>query len=182
MSQVNTNNAMEVEPSDPNPKLSGQKITIQLQNGEEFLMPKEYAFYCGTIKNMCEDMETSFVPLPNVGEKEWNVAFEYMEKHYKHHVQDAKSYYEDAPSFDEEPLWAQQFIDKVEFTLLMNLMLVGNFLEMPGFLHLVACRVANEMKDLSPQQLREKFNIENDFTPEEEEAIRKRTEFCEALY
>ena len=39
--------------------------------------------------------------------------------------------------------------------------------------------VANMIKGKSPDEIRRTFNIKNDFTPEEEEQIRKENAWCE---
>jgi S-phase kinase-associated protein 1 len=35
------------------------------------------------------------------------------------------------------------------------------------------------IKNKSPDEIRQTFNIQNDFTPEEEEQVRKENEWCE---
>lgn len=49
---------------------------------------------------------------------------------------------------------------------------------MKDLLH-VACKVAgNLMKGKPPEEIRKAFNIQNDFSPEEEEQVRKENEWC----
>ena len=44
----------------------------------------------------------------------------------------------------------------------------------------VGCKtVANMIKGKSPEEIRKTFNIQNDFTPEEEEQIRRENEWAE---
>lgn len=46
----------------------------------------------------------------------------------------------------------------------------------------VSCKtVANRFKDKSPEEIREMFNIQNEFTPEEENQIRRENE-CAGEY
>ena len=54
----------------------------------------------------------------------------------------------------------------------------ANFLNIKSLLDLVCQTVADMIKNKSPQQIREIFNIKNDFSPEEEEAIRKDNEWA----
>jgi S-phase kinase-associated protein 1 len=39
--------------------------------------------------------------------------------------------------------------------------------------------VANMIKGKSVEEIRKTFNVQNDFTPEEEETIKKENEWCE---
>ena len=44
----------------------------------------------------------------------------------------------------------------------------------------VGCKtVANMIKGKSPEEIRKTFNIQNDFTPEEEDQIRRENEWAE---
>lgn len=49
----------------------------------------------------------------------------------------------------------------------------ANFLNIQPLLNLCCKTTAGMMKGLSPEQIRQKFNIVNDFTPEEEQQILK---------
>ena len=55
----------------------------------------------------------------------------------------------------------------------------ANYLDVKGLLD-VGCKwVANMIKGKSPEDIRSTFNIRNDFTPEEEEQIRRENEWAE---
>ena len=57
---------------------------------------------------------------------------------------------------------------------LFPLILAANYLDMKQLLDLTCMRVADEIKQCkSPEELRERFNIQGDFTPEEEEQVRQ---------
>lgn len=46
---------------------------------------------------------------------------------------------------------------------------------------LTCAKVASLIKNKTPEQIREQFNIENDFTPEEEARVREENKWCEDL-
>jgi S-phase kinase-associated protein 1 len=62
---------------------------------------------------------------------------------------------------------------------LFELILATNYLNIKA-LRTVCCKtVANVLKKKTVEQIREIYNIKNDFTHEEEEQIRKENEWCE---
>lgn len=62
---------------------------------------------------------------------------------------------------------------------LFELILAANYLDIRGLLDVSCKTVANMIKGKSPEEIREIFNIENDFTKEELEQVRKENEWCE---
>lgn len=66
--------------------------------------------------------------------------------------------------------WDATFI-AVENEELFELILAANYLDIKPLLDLGCKTVANMIKGKTPDQIREMFNIENDFTPEEEEQV-----------
>jgi S-phase kinase-associated protein 1 len=74
--------------------------------------------------------------------------------------------------------WDKSFM-KVEQDLLFEIILAANYMDIKGLLDLGCQTVANMIKGKSPEEIRETFNIKNDFTPEEEEQIRRENEWAE---
>ena len=74
--------------------------------------------------------------------------------------------------------WDQEFL-KVDQGTLFELILAANYLDIKGLLDVTCKTVANMIKGKTPEEIRKTFNIKNDFTPEEEEQVRKENEWCE---
>ncbi|VDP56534.1 unnamed protein product [Heligmosomoides polygyrus] len=68
---------------------------------------------------------------------------------------------------------------KVEDPMIFELIMAANYLDIPGLLDDGCRKIASMMKGKTPEEIRNMFNIANDFTPEEEEAIRKENAWCE---
>jgi S-phase kinase-associated protein 1 len=68
---------------------------------------------------------------------------------------------------------------KIDQGTLFELILASNYLDIKGLLNVTCKSVANMMKGKTPEEIRKTFNITNDFSPEEEEQVRKENEWCE---
>ena len=66
------------------------------------------------------------------------------------------------------------------FSPLSFLFQAANYLDIKSLLDLTCKTVADYIKQCkTPQEIRRRFNIKNDFTPEEEEEVRKENAWCE---
>lgn len=63
--------------------------------------------------------------------------------------------------------------------ILASMFQAANYLDIKGLLDVTCKTVANMIKGKTPEEIRKTFNIKNDFTPIEEEQVRKENEWCE---
>ena len=63
--------------------------------------------------------------------------------------------------------------------MLFDLILAANYMDIKSLLDLACKRVAAEIKDKTPDEIRSRFGIENDLTPEEEEQVKRENTWCE---
>ncbi|CAJ0594100.1 unnamed protein product [Cylicocyclus nassatus] len=78
----------------------------------------------------------------------------------------------EATSSAEEEQWRKQYF-KIDNGLLFDIIMAANYLDIPDLLDSACKVVAGMMRGKSVQEIRTLFNITNDFTPQEEEEIRK---------
>ena len=158
-------------------------IKIQSNEGEVFTVETEIAKKSGTIRNMLEDLgmeedadNEEAVPLPNVST---NILKKVIQ--WSTHHKDEPTPVDDENNqkrTDDISSWDLDFL-KVDQGTLFELILAANYLDIKGLLDVTCKTVANMIKGKSPEEIRKTFNIKNDFSPAEEEQIRKENEWCE---
>lgn len=124
------------------------------------------------------DEDVQEIPLPNVKASVLQKVIDFC-THYK----------EDPMNEIEKPLrssvmnevvqqWYADFVS-VEQVMLFELILAANYMDIKPLLDLSCATVASMIKGKTPQEIRETFNITNDFSPEEEAQVREENRWCE---
>ncbi|KAH9611325.1 hypothetical protein KSS87_003995 [Heliosperma pusillum] len=161
---------------------SSKKIILKSSDNEDFEVDEIVALESQTIKHMIEDgCADNAIPLPNVTAKTLSKVIEYCKKH----VDVAATKPADASTStaagvagdDELKKWDEEFV-KVDQTALFDLILAANYLDIKSLLELTCQSVADGIKNKTVEEVRKTFNITNDFTPEEEEAVRKENQWA----
>ena len=117
------------------------------------------------------------LPLPNVNGATLKKVIEWCEHHRADYEEFAEEDESTQPRLDDIPDWDVSFfnIDQAE---IFEIILAANYLDIKGLLNIGCKSVAKMITGKTPEQIRQLFNIKNDFTPEEEEQIRKENEWC----
>ncbi|XP_031265435.1 SKP1-like protein 1B [Pistacia vera] len=153
---------------------TSKKITLKSSDGEAFEVDEVVALESQTIKHMIEDdCADNGIPLPNVTSKILSKVIEYCKKHVEATKADDR-----AAGVDEElKAWDAEFV-KVDQATLFDLILAANYLNIKSLLDLTCQTVADMIKGKTPEEIRKTFNIKNDFTPEEEEEVRRENQWA----
>ncbi|KAJ1972188.1 hypothetical protein H4R33_007119 [Dimargaris cristalligena] len=159
--------------------------TVTLKSGDEklFQVPRNVASKSALISSMLETApnETEPIPVKNVQSPVLEKIIEYCTKHANDDPEDDEDSDDemDGPlrSTDIDP-WDLKFID-VGMEMLYEIIMAANYLDIKPLLNLGCKTVANMIKGKTPDEIRSRFNIPNDFTPEEEEQIKKENEWAE---
>jgi S-phase kinase-associated protein 1 len=155
--------------------MTEKRVKLKSSDDEMFEVEEAVAFESQTVKNMIEDTGVDHpIPLPNVSSKILAKVIEYC----KYHVDNQKST-DDKPATpeDEVKAWDQDFV-KVDQATLFDLILAANYLNIKNLLDLTCQTVADMIKGKTPEEIRKTFNIKNDFTPEEEEEVRRENQWA----
>ena len=154
---------------------TSRKITLKSSDGEAFEVDEAVALESQTIKHMIEDdCADNGIPLPNVTSKILSKVIEYCKKH----VESPKSEDRATGTVDDDlKAWDTEFV-KVDQATLFDLILAANYLNIKSLLDLTCQTVADMIKGKTPEEIRKTFNIKNDFTPEEEEEVRRENQWA----
>ncbi|KAJ0974551.1 hypothetical protein J5N97_016516 [Dioscorea zingiberensis] len=141
-------------------------VTLVSSDGVEFVVEKRVAEQSLFIKNALNEggvEEKVMIPIPKVTSDTLSSVLEYCEKHAS------------ATEFQENEIeeWDKEYIEKADLDLLYYLLQASYSMSIMGLMELGAKKVASLIRGKSPQEIRELFNIKNDFTPEQEEEIRR---------
>ncbi|KAG5951374.1 E3 ubiquitin ligase complex SCF subunit scon-3 [Claviceps sorghi] len=136
------------------------------------------------IKNMLDDIgdemisQTNPIPIPNVNEAVLRKVIEWCEHHRNDPPQPQDDESDGRRRTTDIEEWDQKFM-QVDQEMLFEIILASNYLDIKPLLDVGCKTVANMIKGKSPEEIRKTFNITNDFTPEEEEQIRRENEWAE---
>merc|ERR1712164_217425 len=150
-----------------------QEVVLLSKDEREFKLKFGIALMSETIKALSsfpedEDDQADWevpqaaIPLPPVEGAILAKVIEYCTYHTEN--KEAKE--------DERDAWDKKFAGVDDGTL-FSLILAANYLDIKPLLDLTCKTVADEIKGKTPEEIRVRFNIKNDFTPEEEEKVRK---------
>jgi len=126
------------------------------------------------------------IPLPNVNARTLKYVVQYIMHHHNNKAEPIEKPLKGKVD-DVISEWDKQFLytdlvksgDEKQHELLIEVIMAANFLNIKDLLDLTCACVASMIKGKTPEQIRALFNIENDFTPEEEEKIREENRWCE---
>lgn len=161
--------------------MSGTEVKFVSSDGREFSVPVEIASMSMTIKNMVDDLGAEAdvpIPLPNISGEILEKVIAYCKYHFEHPTPQTEDKKGEPLRTDDIIPWDREFCN-VDQATLFKLVLAANFLDIKPLLDLTCKTIANLIKGRTPEEIRKTFNIKNDFTPEEEEEIRKENEWCE---
>lgn len=158
------------------------KLQLASSDGEIIDVDKDVAERSVLIKNMVADLGeetmTEAIPIPNVNAGVLKKVIEWC----THHRADPPTAADDdsdsrkkTTDIDE---WDAKFM-QVDQEMLFEIILAANYLDIKALLDVGCKTVANMIKGKSPEEIRKTFNIVNDFTPEEEDQIRRENEWAE---
>lgn len=169
--------------------MSTEVISLMSSDKHVFQVERDVALMSKTINDLLEDTEDEQIPVSNVDGKTLARVIEFAkheaalkaraEARASRPASDAdkeeeKKDEEDRKKFEES--YANDL--KNDQSALFDVILASNYLNIKSLLDLTCKTVAGMIKGKSPEEIRQQFNIKNDFTPEEEEEVRKENQWA----
>lgn len=155
------------------------ELQLQSQDMESFKVSKEIAMMSSLIATMWSgDKSELKVPLPNVKGSILKKVIEYMTYHHTNPPKEIEKPLKSANMREVVTEWDAQFVE-VDQETLFELILAANYMDIKPLLDLTCAKVASMIKGKTPEEIRKRFNIQNDFSPEEEEAVRAENKWAE---
>jgi S-phase kinase-associated protein 1 len=137
---------------------SSKTITLKAFDGVLFDVDLNIAKEMKTVQaciDDAEDIET--VPVPNVSGKHLAIVIEYIKKR----------------THNEE--YDDEFVKNSGDNDLKELLLAANYLNISSLLNCTCQAIAKRIENKSVEFVRKYFNVENDYSPEEEAKLREET-------
>lgn len=158
------------------------KIKLLSSDGEIFDVEREVISASTTIKNMMDQVDATSeddepIPLQNVTGSILKRVIQWAQYHRNDKNENAEDDQREKRS-DDIGAWDSEFL-KVDQGTLFELLLAANYLGIEGLLDAACKTVANQIRGKGPEEIRKTFNIQNDFTPEEEEQTKYDNQWCE---
>lgn len=161
---------------------SSGKVKLACSDGEVVEVDQEVAEKSVLIKGLIDDSGTEeVIPLANVKRPilEKVVVFcSHIKEHSAPEIEKPLKSVDMASVVDP---WFAQYID-LEQEVLFELIMAANYLDIKPLLELACAKVASLIKNKSIVEIRKFFNIENDFTPEEEAQIMEENKWAEQSF
>jgi S-phase kinase-associated protein 1 len=155
---------------------SGDIIKIFTSDGVTMHVEKPIALFSKSISNLLDDLGSinEPVPLPNVSSEVYQSIRSFSVLFLKNPSSleiSTSIRTREQDKFEEMPQWQTKYLNELGTEMVLQLILASNYLDIKPILDSCCKYIAKMINGKTVVEIRELFNIKNDFTPEEEEQI-----------
>lgn len=186
----------KVDDSDSSKKieLSGTNILLISKDGNSIEIPIEVRHYSKLINTMLpenedesesesEDEGINEISLPNISTEMLNLIHTFLDYTVRNNpvinIPKPLNSSDLNEIFGPNNKWYADFMNSIEISTLFELINAANYLDCQILLDIGCATVASNIKGKTPEEIRNTFSIENDFSPEEEEKIREENKWVD---
>ena len=162
--------------------MSNDMVKLQTMDGDVVEVQKEIACKSNLVKGVIDDNgDEDEIPLPTVKKAILEKIIEYCTYINQNAPPEIDTPLRTSNLGDVVNEWYANFVNLPQ-EVLFELIVAANFMDIKSLLELACAKVASLIKDMSIQEIRNFFNIENDFTPEEEAQIMDENKWAEESF
>ena len=152
------------------------------KDGEVLEVPVAVANTSKLIAGLIEDSGTDEdIPLTQVDKPTMEKVIVFMERMAEHTPPEIEKPLSSTDLSQVVEAWYADYVN-VETEKLFEVVMAANYLDIKPLLELSCAKVASQIKGKSIPEIRQYFNIENDFTPEEEERVMEENRWAEESF
>jgi len=164
---------------------SSQPMVMLSSDGKEFKTDRKVVEMFKVVKDMLETLTGDDPNTPIPANNVRGVILEKIIEWAEHHkddpdTSDEEEQYKDRRT-DDIPKWDQEFLEKMTKEQIYETLQACNYLDLKPLLEICCKTICNWMKGKSVEEVRTMFGIESDYTPEEEEKMKKDNAWAEDL-
>jgi len=156
-------------------------VNLVSKEGDTFEVALAVAKMSELVKTMIDeeaDDDVQEIPLPNVKAVVLKKVIEFCTHHKDDPMHEIEKPLKSVNMADVVQPWYADFVN-VEQVMLFELILAANYMDIKPLLDLTCATTASMIKGKTPEEIRQTFNITNDFSPEEEAQVREENRWCE---
>ena len=153
-------------------------IKIISSDNETFELTKEQASLSELVNSMMDSNDEEAIPITNVNTKTMQSIVEFLGYYVTDPMNEIEKPLISTNMKDVVQEWYDEFLQKYDDDI-FEIILAANFMDIKSLLDLTCAYTASKIKGKSPEEIRQMFDITNDFSPEEESQIREENKWCE---
>ena len=151
-------------------------------DNREFTVDKRIAFMSELIKQMCS-VSNEFsreLAIPDVTGDILSKVIDFCTYHVDNPLKEIERPLKSTNMAENVDAWDAAYIDLDDATL-FHLVTAANYLMIRPLMELACSKIASFIKGKTTEEIRQRFHIQSDFTPEEEEKIRQENKWADEL-
>eukprot|EP00357_Protocruzia_adherens_P029157 CAMPEP_0115008186 /NCGR_PEP_ID=MMETSP0216-20121206/21733_1 /TAXON_ID=223996 /ORGANISM="Protocruzia adherens, Strain Boccale" /LENGTH=167 /DNA_ID=CAMNT_0002375487 /DNA_START=36 /DNA_END=539 /DNA_ORIENTATION=+ len=150
------------------------KITLVSKDGEKIAVEAKIKEMSGLVKNILEDQDpTEDINVESIDSATLKSVVSYCEHHNYTNPEPLRKPLPSNKLEDFLDAWDNEFVTGFDDDGLLNVVNAANFLDIKPLVDICLAKIACMFKGKSIEDLRKEYQIEQEFTPELEEEIKK---------
>jgi len=160
------------------------RIKLVASDGHWFMVSSEFAKMSPLVRSLIKNEDLTGekqVVLPEVESLTLAKVLEFCAHYDEEPMKYIEAPLKNADLYQVVQEWYAKYITDLNNDNLFKLTLAANYLDVSQLIDLCGAKIASMMKDKTVEEIRQNFDIVNDFTPEEEARVREENKWLDEL-